>query len=61
MANSSQTFKTGEMTPAEGSYQCLLCRDRDKITVLQLVAGSIFPSCKVCEEIDVTWKRTGKG
>lgn len=60
MANSSQTFKTGELCPAEASYRCLLCRNRDQDTVVRLTAGSIFPYCKACEEKDVTWRRVEK-
>ncbi len=55
--NSSQTFKTGELCPAEASYQCLLCRDRDQSTVILLTTGGIFPSCTACETIDATWRR----
>ncbi|MBI4161550.1 MAG: hypothetical protein HY509_03790 [Acidobacteria bacterium] len=57
MANSSETFKTGEMCPREAAYRCLLCRDRGQSTVIALTAGDIFPYCKVCDAKDVTWRR----
>ncbi|MEE8184204.1 MAG: hypothetical protein V3T95_02745 [Acidobacteriota bacterium] len=57
MVNSSQTFKTGEMSPAAGSFACLLCRGQDRQTVISLQEGGIFPFCEACSAKDVTWKK----
>ena len=57
MANSSDTFKTGEMVPGAGEFECLICRSMGKKTSVTLQNDAIVPFCPGCETKDATYER----
>lgn len=60
MANSSDTFKTGERVTLAGDYECLICLSMTKTAVVTLEAQKIFPFCSGCGTKDATFHRVGR-
>jgi hypothetical protein len=56
MPNSTGTFKTGEIVPHDGDYECLICRQMGKRTVRPFQEGRIFSYCDGCGVKDGTYR-----
>jgi hypothetical protein len=60
LANTSDSFKTGEMVILDGDYLCVECQQTGKSTIRSLEKGKIFPYCDTCGKKDSTYRLTSK-